>query len=450
MVPRTRQSPDLMATAAPERENRSAPDGESYARGASILTIGVGATGLLTAVYFIIASHVLTAVEAKRVDLLWAIMWVTISVIYRPIEQMLSRTIAERRERGHVRHPMRGPLLIQAALSGAFLASALAFHHKLRDDAFDGSSALYVILLLGIAFYGVSYFVRGWLAGHQRFKLYGGLLFMESASRCAFAVAAAVGLTHGETAVALGIGWAPPVPLVGLPFAVRFARRQPGTMALRTNASARESTTFAVSVAGIMLAEQALLNAAVVTVEVSSHDKILAGIVFNVLLIARAPLQLFMAIQTSLLPHLAKLEARRGHDDFDGVIRLLVVGIVGLTVLVAAGLLAVGPFVMSHVFGQDFEYGRAGLAAVGVGMGFHLIAGTLNQATLARGQARTASYVWLLCAALFLTWTVVPVMGDLLLRVEVGYAGATVLLTGLLYVVYRAGRALRVPLPNVA
>ena len=30
-----------------------------------------------------------------------------------------------------------------------------------------GVVALYVILLLGIAFYGVSYFVRGWLAGHQ-------------------------------------------------------------------------------------------------------------------------------------------------------------------------------------------------------------------------------------------------------------------------------------------
>src|SRR4051794_757661 len=163
MVPRPRQSPELMATAAPERETHAAaPDRESYARGASILTLGVGATGLLTAVYFVIASHVLNAVEAKRVDLLWAIMWVTISVIYRPIEQMLSRTIAERRERGHSRHPMRGPLLIQAALGCAFLASALAFHHKLRDDAFDGSSALYVILLAGITFYAVSYFARGW------------------------------------------------------------------------------------------------------------------------------------------------------------------------------------------------------------------------------------------------------------------------------------------------
>ena len=54
-----------------------------------------------------------------------------------------------------------------------------------------------------------------------------------------------------------------------------------------------------------MLAEQTLLNAAVLTVEGTSDDAVLAGVVFSVLLIARAPLQLFQAVQGSLLPHLA-------------------------------------------------------------------------------------------------------------------------------------------------
>ena len=46
----------------------------------------------------------------------------------------------------------------------------------------------------------------------------------------------------------------------------------------------------------------------------TAADAALAGFVFNVLLIARAPLQLFQAIQTSLLPHLAGLEATEGRD----------------------------------------------------------------------------------------------------------------------------------------
>jgi O-antigen/teichoic acid export membrane protein len=415
---------------------RAAKRPESYRRGAGILGIGVAATGLLTAVFFVIASHVLTPVEAKRVDLLWAIMWVAISVIYRPIEQLLSRTIAQRRAEGMGSHPLRGPAAIQAAFGVAFLAVALLFHDKLVSDAFDGSTALYLILLLGIAFYAVSYFARGWLAGHQRFKLYGGLLFLESSSRCAFALAVAVGIAHGEVAVAAGIAAAPLVSLIVLPLA--FGLRRAETRPAEVGPSARESTTFAVSVAGIMLAEQVLLNAPVVSVELVSHDKILAGIVFNVLLIARAPLQLFIAVQTALLPHLARLEARRGHDEFAGAIRLLLIGIAVLTVVVAISLLVAGPFVMSHVFGQDFEYGRLGLAAVGAGMGLHLAAGTFNQAALARGQNRVASAAWLACAAAFLAWTFVPVVDDPLLRVELGYLGATAVLSGLLFLVYRA------------
>ena len=41
-----------------------------------------------------------------------------------------------------------------------------------------------------------------------------------------------------------------------------------------------------------------------------------AGAVFNVLLITRAPLQLFQAVQTSLLPHLTGLEETDGHEAF--------------------------------------------------------------------------------------------------------------------------------------
>ena len=63
-----------------------------------------------------------------------------------------------------------------------------------------------------------------------------------------------------------------------------------------------------------MLAEQTLMNAGVLIVA-PSRDKAgltvgITGFVFNVLLIVRAPLQLFQAIQTSILPHLAGLEAR--------------------------------------------------------------------------------------------------------------------------------------------
>jgi O-antigen/teichoic acid export membrane protein len=448
----------------------------SYGSGARILSIGIASTGLLTFAYFSIASHVLGEGSAKRIDLLWSVMFVIISVIYRPIEQLLSRTIAERRARGQAEHGMRVPMLIQAGFALAFLVLALSLHDELVNHVFEGQGALYDVLVVGTLAYAASYFARGWLAGHQRFGLFGGLVLMESLSRISFAIAVAVGIASGQTAVALGIAAAPFVSLVVVPAA--FARSRAGAedaprartaitvdeadaalagpgaeavqeIAAHEDISLRRGGGFAVWVSGIMLSEQTLLNAAVLTVDATSRSRTLAGIVFNVLLIARAPLQLFQAIQTSLLPHLTGLEATAGHDAFARAIRVTILAIAAFAAAVAVGLLAIGPFALRHVFfGQAYSYGRFGLALIGVGMGLHLASGALNQAALARDRARAAAGCWLLAAVVFVAWMLTPAVGDQLLRAEIGYAGATALLTAALAALYRRGaRAGAAPAP---
>jgi O-antigen/teichoic acid export membrane protein len=448
----------------------------SYGSGARILSIGIASTGLLTFAYFSIASHVLGEQSAKRIDLLWSVMFVIISVIYRPIEQLLSRTIAERRARGQQQHTLRVPMLIQGAFALIFLAIALALHDELVDNVFEHQGALYDVLVVGTLAYAASYFARGWLAGHQRFGLFGGLVLMESVSRISFAIAVALGIASGQTAVALGIAAAPFVSLVVVPaaFARSSAERArgeensgggheaaltasitvdeadaalagPGTegvqeTAAHDNLSLRRGGGFAIWVSGIMLSEQTLLNAAVLTVDATATHRALAGIVFNVLLIARAPLQLFQAIQTSLLPHLTGLEATAGHEAFARAIRTTVLAILAFAAVVSLGLLVVGPFALRHVFfGQHYTYKGTGLALIGIGMGLHLCSGALNQAALARDRARAAAGCWLLAAALFVAWMLLPAISEQLLRAEVGYAGATAVLALALTVLYRQG-----------
>src|SRR5436305_1894224 len=96
---------------------------------------------------------------------------------------------------------------------------------------------------------------------------------------------------------------------------------------------------FAVAVLGIMAAEQALLNAPVLTVDAFATRAALAGFVFNVLLIARAPLQLFQAVQIALLPHLAGLEATAGRAAFRRAIALTALAIGVFSLAVTLGLL---------------------------------------------------------------------------------------------------------------
>jgi O-antigen/teichoic acid export membrane protein len=313
----------------------------------------------------------------------------------------------------------------------------------LQHDVFDGANALYWVLVAGVLAYAASYFARGWLAGHQWFALYGGLVFMESFSRLLFAVAVAIGVASGQTAVALGMAAAPFVSLVVVPLA--FARRPAvGEAREETDEEAiglARGGRFAVCVLAIMAAEQTLLNAGVLTVNATAANAAAAGYVFNVLLIARAPLQLFQAVQGSLLPHLAGLEATSGRAQFERAIRITVLAIAGFAGAVALGLLVIGPFAMGVLFDDAATYGRLGLAAVALGMGAHLAAGTLNQAALARDHAGSAAAAWLVSAVVFVAWMLVDVVGDQLVRAEVGYLGAAVLLCGLLWVVYRRGGA---------
>jgi O-antigen/teichoic acid export membrane protein len=413
-----------------------------YGAGARLLSAGIALTGVVTFAYFSVASYVLGDVDYKQVSLLWSVLFVTVTVIYRPIEQLLSRTIADRRARGlETGHPLRTPLLLQGAFAAAALGLGLALHGPLVHDLFDGDSAMYWILLAGVAFYAASYFARGWLAGHQWFALYGGLVFMESASRLLFALAVAVGIAHGQTAVALGMAAAPLVSLVVVPFA--FSRHRGSARSAappRTkddDLALARGGRFAVAVLVVMLAEQTLINGAVLTVNATAANAAAAGFVFNALLIARAPLQLFQAIQGSLLPHLAGLNATEaGAGEFRRAIRITILAIAAFAGACAIGLLAIGPWVMGILFDVSISYGRFGLALVAVGMGLHLAAGTLNQAALARDHAAAAAVCWLAAAGLFLAWMLSGIVGSQLLRAEVGYAGATAVLCALLAVVY--------------
>jgi O-antigen/teichoic acid export membrane protein len=408
-----------------------------YGAGARILSIGIACTGVVTFAYFSVASYVLDDADYKGISLLWSILFVTVSVIYRPIEQLLSRTIASRRARGlHRGHPLRTPLLIQAGFALAALAAALALRGPLEDDVFDGSAALYWVLVAGVLAYAASYFARGWLAGHQWFGLYGGLVFMEASSRMLFAVAVAIGIASGQSAVALGMAAAPFVSLVVVPLAFARRPRETSLEADEEQLGLARGGRFALAVLAIMLAEQTLVNGGVLLADFAAPATAVAGYVFNAMLIARAPLQLFQAVQGSLLPHLTGLHAEGGGQRFHRAVRITVGAIGAFALAVALGLLLIGPGVMGVLFSDNASYSRLGLAAVGLGMGAHLAAGTLNQAALARDHAPAAAAAWLLSAAVFVGWMLVPV-GDELVRAEVGYLGAAGLLCGLLTLVYR-------------
>ena len=405
--------------------------------------MGIGATGLITFAYFSLASHALPEDEYGRITLLWSAVFITVSVLYRPVEQLLSRTIADHDARGARGSELRIAATIQLALGVGFAVVALVLRGPIEDDLFAGSSTLYWVLVVGVLAYAASYFARGYLAGHHRFHLYGGLVLMEASSRCLFALAVAIGIAEGQSAVALGMAAAPIVSLAVVPWA--FARRRTAPAPLPQEDpdgdafTLARGTGFAAAVLLIMLCEQTFLNAGplVVKATAESGGAALAGFTFNVLLIARAPLQLFQAVQTSILPHLTRLRAGGETDPFARSVNLTLMAIAGFAGCVALVMLVAGPQLMDLLFGGDFDYGRGGLVLVAAGMGLYLSAATLNQALLAHARAAQSAACWAATAVAFVLFLVVFELDDRVLQVEVAFVGAAAVLCTALYTLHR-------------
>jgi O-antigen/teichoic acid export membrane protein len=429
-----------------------------YGKTASFLAVGVGLTGVITYAYFLIASHVLSKPDYGQITVLWSAVFITISTLYRPIEQLLSRHISERLVKGEpIGQPMRVASTIQFGLSLFFAVVALALRGPIQDGVLEGNEALYWVFFSSVLFYAASYFARGFLAGEQRFGLFVAMILSESCFRTIFAAMVAIGVLSGQSAVAIGITAAPALSLLVVPFA--FARRAQKERAAAVAEQAPDDEFsfahgggFAAAVLVIMFSEQAFLNAGPLIVR-GLQGAAAAGFIFNVLMLARAPLQLFQSVSTSILPHLTSLhasEAEEAEREFHHTVRMVLLGIAAFTALVVVVVLIAGPTLMQVAFSKKFTYDRAGLLLVSVGMGLYLSSVTVNQACIAQGQVRRAAARWISCAALFIGWNFLPIVSDEFRRVEIGFLLAAGVLFSLLYYVYRRPRerAEDVPAPG--
>ena len=421
----------------------------AYGRSAGLLTAALASAGALAYLYFAVASHTLGKDDYGQIVVLWSVAFLAVSILFRPVEQLLARTVADLEERGQsIRHACRVAAGIQLGLGGAFAVGALAFRGPIEDRLFDGEALFFWVMLGAVLAFSAGYFARGFFAGSRRMGAYAALLVVEGAARLGLALAVAVGIANGTTPMAIAIAVAPLLSLLVVPYALARSARpavpgEPRAADVVAVEGAPEFTLaqgsgFAGAVLVIMLSEQVLLNSGVLFVRVTEGAGA-AGFIFNVLMVARAPVVLFAAVAASLLPHLTRLRSRgdeSSDEAFEVSVRLTITVIAAFAAAVTAGLALVGPTVMQLAFGDNFEYGRAGLLIVAVGMGFYLAAATLSQAALAQGQVRRAALCWLGAGVVFVTINLLPVMGEFR-QVQVGFAASAMLLCGSLFLLYR-------------
>jgi O-antigen/teichoic acid export membrane protein len=417
----------------------AAGSAKRYGLTAGMLTGTLAVAGLLTYGFFALASHSLSADDYGLIVVLWSAVFIVVSTVFRPVEQLVSRTVAELDAHGSpTGRALRITGAIQLGLALAFVAIAFIFRGPIQDDLLEGQSFLFFVMVGSVTAFAASLFARGYLAGSRRFGLFSALLLIDGGGRLALSLAVAIGIVAGPT-----------LSLLVVPFAIRSRHRRPppsvpgsdGPAGLRPEVpemTLAHGGGFAAAVFVVMLSEQVFLNGGPLFARAEAGAAA-AGFIFNMLMVARAPVVLFQAVAASLLPHLTRLRStgdETSDEAFRLSVRLTITVIAGLAAAAVVVMLIAGPELMQIAFGDEFEYDRTGLVIVAAGMGLYLSAATLNQAALAQAQAGRAAICWAACAVGFIVWNLIGPL-DVFRTVEVGFTASAAVLCGLLYLLYR-------------
>lgn len=400
----------------------------TFSVGVGLLVNGIGAYAFLA-----LAGRGLGASAFAPLSVMWAVTFFAAPGVFLPLEQEVSRAVASRR----ARDVGAAPVVRHAALVGLVIllavvvvtAASLPWSY---DALFDEQAALVIGFVLSIVGYAVAHPVRGLLSGHGRFTAYSLYFGVEGLGRMAAAfVLFVLGVTTaGPYGLLLGV-----VPFLGVAAALARPRGlvEPGPPSRAGEVSASLGALLAASIL-----TAGLLNAGPIAIELlaAEHESDEAGRFLAGLVIARVPLFLFQAVQASLLPRLAHLAGGRRWLEFRDALRrlLTVVGAIGAAATLGAW--AIGPEVVTLLFGPDYELGHRDFALLALSSAAFMAAVALGQALIALSSQAHLALAW---AGGVATFAVVTALGnDLYLRVELGLVtgtGAVALLLGVLLAV---------------
>jgi O-antigen/teichoic acid export membrane protein len=385
------------------------------------------ATGILAYAFHVLAARSLGPTMYGQIAVLWAALFLSAVVVFRPLEQTLARSIADRIARGEeTRTVVRSVLKVFAVVLLALALLAVPAWSPITDRLFVGSNAMTGLLFAGVATYGVSYIVRGLLGGASSFGGYAVLLVADGIGRIVLAAPLVFVASREVAAVAIMgaglIGAAAPL-FTGFRRLVRLAEHRPHEKPFHVGAA----LAFAGPASVMAAADQVLLNGGPLLVMLAGGPGATkaAGIIFAATMLIRVPGFLFQGVAASMLPTFTRLHAADEAPALErAVLRMagaLIAG--GMVMLVAAA--ALGPQTMKVLYGAGYDVGRIELSLLALGVGCYLASGTFSQGLLALDSGSRAAVPWAVAAILFVALDLL-VPGNELGRISIAFIAASI------------------------
>ena len=390
--------------------------------GTWLLSAAMAAAGVLAYAFHILSARTLTTSEYGHIAALWAALFIAVVVLFRPLEQTTSRTVAHRLVRGQeARTVLRSVASIYCSLLAVVGVGAALAWGTMTQRLFDGNGFLTAMLVAGIAGYGIQYVARGVLGGIRQFR--GLSLIHVSDGAVRFLVAVPLLAIASEDVAAAALAAA------GLGGALLPLWRCRAQIAATREGSAGEqfdrtaALRFAAPASVIAGSDQLLVNGApLLVIAAGGHDAAkAAAVVFAATMLVRVPVFLFSGVAGSILPNLARLNAADEHHRFIHTVTRVCLVFAGATIAIVAGAAAFGPAALRLLYGPAYTAPASDLALLGLGAGCYLASATMSQALLAEARATTGAVVWALSAGLFVCVETFA-SGDELHRVSLGIA----------------------------
>jgi O-antigen/teichoic acid export membrane protein len=382
--------------------------------GAGLAILGAGSYAHLA-----VAGHTLPATGMAEISVLWSIVFLLGLGVFFPVEQELIRLVAARTAAGEGIGPVvrRGATLALVILGVLLTAFALAAG-PLAGRLFGGDTAMVATLGGATIALAVTAVSRGTLAGLGRFGAYGRQLAVDGGLRVV--LACALGAAGTRTPVAYGlILIAAPLLAVAATLRPLLGQLHPGPP-LGWRAMGGRLGLLIVT----MLLAQVVINAAVINVRLLlPGEPAVTGALLAAVVLARVPLFVFTAVQTSLLPGLCGALAAGDRARYRRLLAraCAVVTILGLAGGVAA--IVLGPWLTRVLFAARPVLGSTDFAWLAAGTLCYMLALVLGQGVLALARHLDQMLAWLAGVVVLATVTLAP--GPVTLRVVTAYAAAS-------------------------
>lgn len=379
---------------------------------------GAVVSGGSTYALLVVVGRALDPAAYGRFSLFWSGIVIASLGAFLPVEQVLARRTVQAAAGAPGGRGLLGSGVRLSAVIGALALLVFAVTWALQDSSTTRTvlvAAAFAVACVGFTW---QFPARGVLAGRHELLGYALVVAVDAVVRLVAAAALwAAGVRAAEAYVVAVAGSALLCGIVGTFLARRAAAvGVPSSVAGGAAAPvlATAPRSLAADVAGLvaaMLCMQLLLNSPVVVAGTagSSAAQVAAGHMLALLTLVRVPVFLAQSAQGGYVAR----AAGHAHHGRRTELRRLVAGIggavLGIGAVMVLGVAALGPQVVTWVFGPDYvvDRGVATLAAAGIAV--YLVASVANDLAVALGSRRSTA-----------AWVGAAVIGALVLVVPAG------------------------------